>query len=100
MSSEYGTKGAALKMGIFYAGRFDLYKKGDMEIPIDEILKNSEVKIIEGAVIGQLGYQHEDVTVIEFPNKYGKPIRIGTSKFRDGFDCWLIDPVTGMAVRT
>lgn len=99
MTTKYLSKREALKIGMFYAGRSDLYKDNDREKTLNEILKSDEVKIVEGN-IKQFGFVHEDCTMLEFKNDMGKIVRIATTKLRDGFDCWLIDPERGVAVRT
>lgn len=99
MSTEYSSKESALFTGMFYAGRSDLYTKDGKERSLDEIIKSGDVKVIE-ATISQFGYVHEDSITIEFTNSKGKPSRIASTKFRSGFDLWLIHPDSGMAIRT
>lgn len=99
MTTKYGSKESALMRGMFYAGRHDLYKEGERELSLDEVLKKDEVKIVEGE-IEQFGFVHEDCTMIEFKSSKGKLVRVATTKFRDGFDCWLVDPETGFGQRT
>ena len=38
--------------------------------------------------------------VYEIDNSKGEMATFGVSKFRDGWDLWLIDPETGMMLRT
>jgi len=37
--------------------------------------------------------------MIEFKNSKNEVVRIATTKFRDGFDLWLIDPKSGGGIR-
>lgn len=100
MTSFFESKYEAISKGLFYAGRSDLYEyeKGMIKKTLDEILKNPEIKTVEGN-INQFGYVHEDCTMIEFKNKKNETIRIATTRFRNGFDLWLINPESGVAVR-
>jgi hypothetical protein len=100
MTSQFDSKYEAITVGLSYAGRSDLYtdEKGIVKETLDEILKNPEIEIVEGN-IAQIGYVHEDCTMIEFKNKKNLIVRIATTKFRDGFDLWLIDPESGAGAR-
>jgi hypothetical protein len=62
------------------------------------MLKNPEIKVVDGE-IAQFGYVHEDCTMIEFKNAKNEVVRIATTKFRDGFDLWLVDPESGSGIR-
>lgn len=95
MSAEYSTKESALLTEMFYAGRADLYKDKEFE----DVLKNPEIKIIDKS-ISQFGYTHESVMALEFKNSKGVLVQICTTLFRSGFDLWIIDPESGMAMRT
>lgn len=99
MSQQYDSKKIALQTGMMFAGRVDLYKKGDTFLKLDEILENPQIKVIPDETINQFGYSHEECTMIEFDNERAEPIRIATTTFRDGFDLWIIDPSSGMAMR-
>jgi hypothetical protein len=37
--------------------------------------------------------------MIEFKNTKNEVVRIATTKFRDGFDLWLVDPKSGAGIR-
>jgi hypothetical protein len=99
MTSKFDSKHDAITIGLNCAGRQDLYRdeKGGIRL-LDDILKNPEIKIIDKNIV-QFDYAHEDCTMIEFKNGNNIPVRIATTKFRDGFDLWLIDPDSGMATR-
>jgi hypothetical protein len=100
MSTKFDCKYEAIIEGLYYAGKTDLCKDGDGKLKksLEEILNNPEIKIV-GENIVQLGYVHEDCTMIEFKNTKNEVVRIATTKFRDGFDLWLIDPKSGAGVR-
>lgn len=100
MSTKFDSKYEAITKGLCYAGMEDLCKdeKGDMKKTLEDILKNPEVKVVDGNV-AQFGYVHEDCTMIEFKNVKNEVVRIATTKFRDGFDLWLIEPKNGIGVR-
>lgn len=95
MTTEYPTKDLALFSGMYYAGRVDLFKNKTLE----ECLKNPEIKI-EDKTVEQFGCVHENATALAFDNKNGEPVKIITTKFRNGFDLWLINPESGMGMRT
>ena len=99
MSQQYEDKEAALQTGMLLAGRSDLYKRGDTILKLDEMLKNSNIKVIDGETINQFGYFHKDCTVIEFDDDRAVPIRIATTRFRNGYDLWIIDPSSNRAMR-
>ena len=99
MTTPFDSKRDAIATGLHYAGRSDLYKddKGNLK-SLEEILKSPEIKTVD-STISQFGYVHDDNLMVEFPNSDKKVCRIATTKFRDGFDLWLVDPKSGMAVR-
>lgn len=101
MTQQFDSKYEAIVVGLFYAGRSDLYRdeKGIVKETLDDILKNPEIKIIDENIV-QFNYAHEDCTMIEFDNKKNEIVRIATTKFRDGFDLWLVDPESGAGVRS
>lgn len=101
MTRQFDSKYEAITVGLFCAGRSDLYRdeKGIVKETLDEILKNPEIKIVDEN-IAQFNYVHKDCTMIEFKNKKNEIVRIATTKFRNGFDLWLIDPESGESVRT
>ena len=100
MTSQFDSKYDAMTTGLYYVERSDLYRdeKGIIKETLDDILKNPEIKVVNENVI-QFGYIHEDCTMIEFKNKKNVIVRIATTKFRDGFDLWLINPESGAGVR-
>ncbi|MCK4518352.1 hypothetical protein KAT92_06250 [Candidatus Babeliales bacterium] len=95
MSTEYPTKESALFAGMFYAGRSDLCKGKTLE----ECLENPEIKATDDT-ISQFGYVHEDATTLLFLNDNNEQVKISTTKFRNGFDLWLINPKSGSGIRT
>lgn len=100
MTTQFDSKLNAIVIGLMYAGRQDLYSGGNGEIEsLEDILKNPEIKVINGN-IERFGYAHEDTLMIEFRNSKNRMRRIATTKFRGGFDLWLIDPESGFAHRT
>lgn len=99
MTNKYDSKHEAITLGLSYAGRTDLCTNDKGEIlGLDEILKNSEIKIVNDT-IEQFGYVHEDCTMIEFKNSRDVVVRLASTKFRDGFDLWFIDPKSGFSMR-
>ena len=96
MTHRYHSKFGALTMGMFYAGRFDLYKNIKS---LEELLKVGGVKEIIEDTIEQFGEEATDCTMVEILNEKGNTIRLASCKFRmDEFDLWLITP-EGMAIR-
>ena len=89
MTTKFDSKCDAITVGLHYAGMDCLYKdgKGEVKKTLEDILNNPEIKIVDGNV-AQLGYVHEDCTMIEFNNTKNDIVRIATTKFRDGFDLW------------
>lgn len=99
MTTQYESKREAITLGLAYAGRTDLCVNEKEEIlPLEEILKNPEIKVVD-ETIAQFGYVHEDCTMIEFENSRNVIVRLATTKFRDGFDLWFIDPKSGASMR-
>ena len=99
MTTQFDSKHHAITTGLYHAGRQDLSNDEEGKIKsLEEILKNPEVKIVDGG-IAQFGYTHEDTTMIEFKNSINVLTRIATTKFRDGFDLWFIDPDSGAGMR-
>jgi len=102
MTTEYDTEEQAMNMGVFYAG----YRKDEIE----EVIKNAEITEQQMANILYSTLPKEDqeklsglvkkVKIFTFPTKEGKKFSIGIGKFREGYDLWLIDPETGMSLRT
>lgn len=99
MTTQFETKEDAISTGLFFAGRKDLFDNGKGERKsLEDILKSPEIKVVDGN-IDQLGYVHDDTLMIEFPNSDSIKCRIAATKFREGFDLWLIDPESGFARR-
>lgn len=99
MTTQFDSKHHAITVGLYYAGRPDLYKDGKGKTKsLDDILKDPEIKIVDGS-INQFGYVHEDTTMIEFKNSNDVLVRIATTRFRDGYDLWFIDPESKSAMR-
>lgn len=92
MTSQFDSKQHAITVGLYYVGRQDLYhdEKGGIR-PLEDILKDPEIKIVDKN-IEQFGYIHEDCTMIEFKASNNVLVRIATTRFRDGFDLWFINP--------
>lgn len=99
MSTQFESKHAAIMTGLYYAGRRDLYSGDNGETKsLDDILKNPEIKVVDDN-ISQFGYVHEDTLMIEFYNVNSVTCRIATTKFRDGFDLWFVEPESGTTMR-
>lgn len=99
MTTQFDSKLDAITRGLMYAGRQDLYNDGNEEMKsIEDILKNPDIKVVNDN-IEQFGYVHKDTLMIEFSNSDCRACRIATTKFRDGFDLWLIAPEIGLAHR-
>jgi hypothetical protein len=100
MTTKFDSKYEAITKGLYYAGMASLYEeeKGNKKKTLEEFLKSPEIKVVDGE-IAQFGYVHEDCTMIEFKNSKNEVVRIATTKFRDGFDLWLIDPKSGGGIR-
>lgn len=100
MTTKFDSKYEAIIEGLYYSGMTDLCKDGDgkLKVSLEEIIKNPEIKIVD-ETIAQFGYVHEDCTMIEFKNTKNQVIRVASTKFRDGFDLWLIDPKSGAGMR-
>ena len=99
MTTQFDSKLGAITIGLKYAGRKDLYTDDNEKIKsLEDVLKNPEIKVVDKN-IEQFGYVHEDTLMIEFQNSKNIACRIAATKFRDGFDLWLIDPESGFATR-
>ena len=99
MTSQFDSKHQAITTGLDYEGRQDLYNGREGKIKsLEEILKDPEIKTVDES-IAQFGYIHEDTTMIEFKNGNDVLVRMATTKFRNGFDLWFIDPNSGVGVR-
>lgn len=99
MTTRFDTKDDAIVTGLYCAGRKDLCidNKGERR-HLEDILKIPEIKIVDGDIC-QFDYIHEDTLMIEFSNSDGKICRIATSRFRNGFDLWCINPENRFAIR-
>lgn len=98
MTTRYDTKEEALEMGACYAGYSDA---------------NVQRRVLAEATVDTLilGWPHsrpatEDCAAIEkrletyeISNSEGVKVRLGVSRFREGYDLWLITP-EGLAQRT
>lgn len=100
MTTKFDSKCEAIIVGLHSAGMKVLYEdeKGIVKKTLEDILKNPEIKIVDESV-AQFDYVHEDCTMIEFKNTKNEVVRVATTKFRDGFDLWLIDPKSGFGIR-
>lgn len=99
MTTQFDSKHDAITTGLYYEGRKDLSHDGEGKIKsLEEILKDPEIKIVDGN-ISQFGYVHEDTIMIEFKNSKDVLVKIATTKFRDGFDLWFIEPDSGAGMR-
>ena|SRR3989338_7017278 len=98
MTTQYDTKEQALEMGACYAGYAD---------PEDRKRVLARAEISDKV----LGWPHsfpatetspaveKRLEVYEFENPNGIKVGIGISRFREGYDLWLISP-EGRAIRT
>ena len=97
MATEFDSEEQALMIGMYYAGREDLYlNKGPMTM--EKIKTMDEIEVIKNSKINQLGSEVECIT-IQFLTKSGKLAQVASAPFRSGFDCWLINPKNGMGKR-
>jgi len=96
MSTWFPDKETALLTGMYYVGRKDLFENEKRSI--QEIIDSGNAKIVDGE-ISQFGHVHQGCMMIEFNNMDGVPVRVASTAFRNGFDCWLIDPKSGACVR-
>jgi hypothetical protein len=99
MTTRYDTKEQALETGLYYAG-YKSQKEMDAEL--------------KKAKVGQLtlGWPHSMPATDNHPaiekildvfyvnNINGIKVGLGVSKFRDGYDLWLVNPETGFCQRT
>lgn len=106
MTTTYYSEREALETGAFYAG----YQTPE---EIRAVLEKAEVSETQVAnpLVTMLGDDEESarlkksltkkVQVRTIPTKDGKnKVSLAVGQFRDGFDLWLIDPKTGMGMRT
>lgn len=102
MTTLFSTADSALIFGLCTIGRGDLLinERGENIKEISGVIEEypDEIEIIQGR-INQFDFEHEGVIIIQTYNKTGHKINIGASKFRDGYDCWIGDPDTGVGVR-
>lgn len=90
MTTFYESKEDALRTGVFYAG----FNDQDLKKVIEEL--NSQQPKTK-----HLGWPHDKtLETYRLQNVKGQDIEIGVSKFRSGYDLWLIDPNSGFAHRT
>jgi hypothetical protein len=94
MSRYYDTKEQALQKGLEYAGRHDL-----SIMTLDKIFLHTDVEIdTKTSLVGILGAEVLDTTILEFPNGNSEKVKIASGQFRSGYDLWFILP-NGMAFR-
>ena len=89
MSTTYDSRELAIETGLFYMGygNTGLRKRVMRELP--------------EPIEMQLGWpQDRTIDTYKVRNPAGKDVLIGVSKFRSGFDLWLIDPESGQGLRT
>lgn len=113
MSREFETRDGAFLEGLCMVRRYDLYcvdfenveqwsKKKDRKqlSTIKDVVDAhpDAIKFIKGG-IEQFGNPLEDSMIVEVKSSKGMMVNIGTSRFRDGFDCWICDPNTGFGMR-
>jgi hypothetical protein len=86
MSTQYSSHNGAFQMGLYYTGRHDICNKD-----INELITDGTIKLVEDITIEQFGIQNEDCKVITFTNVNGLEVFMASSKFRDGYDLWLLN---------
>ena len=96
MSRWFPDSETSLLTGMCFAGRKDLYEVGHRSV--QQIVDAGDAKFVDGN-ISQFGESHPGCTMIGFDNPDGISVRVASTKFRGGFDCWLTDPTTGYCVR-
>ena len=92
MSHTFNTKQEAFNQGFNFAERQDL-----QNLTLEEIINHDEIKVCNEKV-SQFGSVLEDQTIIEFKNMNNIKVKIGSCKFRDGYDLWFFSE-NGMAFR-
>jgi hypothetical protein len=86
MSTTYSSHNGALQMGLFYSGRHDICNKD-----VNELITDGIIKLVKDIAIEQFGIQNEDCIVVTFTNVNGMEVFMASSKFRDGYDLWLLN---------
>ena len=81
MTNQFGSSDDAIKVGLSITGHTD-----------EPLTENNELRI------SQFGNPLETVKAVEYTRKDGMKIAIVSTKFRDGFDCWIVGP-SGFAQR-
>jgi|WetSurMetagenome_2_1015567.scaffolds.fasta_scaffold282646_1 hypothetical protein len=106
MTTTYKTEREALEQGVFYSGYTTSEEIGkilaeaetdeiDMQNPLCAALSPADEE--QAKLIKDLTQRVKQYT---FPNKDGVKVSIAVGRFRGGFDLWLINPKTGMGLRT
>lgn len=86
---EYISRKGAIEAGLIHAG----YEDADF--------RNLIMKLLPEPTIAKLEWPHNtDIEVYKLRTPSGKDFQIGVGKFKEGFDLWLMNPESGVYVRT
>jgi len=96
MTRTYPSKESAISMGVYYATGDS---KGTPTLK-EEKAYRSGLAMLSPEMAEGFGEKPEPMYVYEIENSKGDMATFGVSKFRDGWDLWLINPETGMMLRT
>lgn len=85
MSTRYGSREEAFQQGFRYAARYDLER-----LDIENLIKSGDVVLDTDVILRDVAGVLEDQIILKFKNCNGLEARMGSAKFRDGYDLWLI----------
>jgi hypothetical protein len=91
MSRMFNSREEAFHQGFQYACRYDLCKYSLEDIN-KSIQAGGEICLSSRLISSLWGDTIPDQVVISFKNLDGEVVDIGSTKFRDGYDLWLLGP--------
>lgn len=97
MSTKYDTRQHAVKMGLFYGDRADLYQHGERQANLSEIMAKPGITDLGEIPLSQFDTPLKGVEAFEFKNSKGLMVKMATTHFRNGYYLWLVNP-NGMAM--
>jgi len=108
MTTTYASVERALVRGIYFSGRAEDLKPEDLEGKPGVIqgalglLEAEMVNLFDAADIEKpdTGGGRYNAVIYDIETSTKEKGRLGVTRFRDGYNLWLIDPESGMCVRT
>ena len=108
MTTTYASVERALVRGIYFSGRAEDLKPEDLEGKPGVIqgalglLEAEMANLFDAADIEKPDARggRYNAVIYDIETSKGKKAQLGVTKFRDGYNLWLIEPESGMCVRT